>query len=666
MTAVYGGDIMTRKCAWAGISFWAALMLSAAFRSELNSVLLAAAFGLAVIAFSAFKKFRVHTAVCLLFFTAGIMHNTLYTHLVYDKLTALDGETVTIEGYISDISIVDDDYDRVTVVGRIGRLPAQISYVIPAEYHTYYDNISITDEISLISDGVKFESGSYNYSHSVFMQGSYGKGSVRLTGGSAHLLLREIRKYRDTMYTVITQVCPDRTGAFLGAMLCGDKSEMSPAMKSELYRSGMGHIFAVSGMHLMYAVIIFSFIIQKLVPSKKAVFALTMAEIWGFALFSGMSVSVVRAAIMLTLTRSGFLFGRKSDGLNSLGISAILLNLDKPYTAISPSFVLSFTAVAVLELVSLRQRDNGDDKAQMSFRLSSAVMFGTAPASAIFFGGVSVMSVVTNILLVPFCALSLQLCFLVLFTGGSYTAAALIVKLAALPVRAVLWASDHISQLSFGYIFTVNNAVRIIVILTSLGMLASCLYIKDVKKLLVSVITAVLCWYSAAGIAYLSDDTLHITVLPNYRGTVYILTKGDSAILIDAGCRGRMNSALQHRLDKLGARELSGAFISENGVGSAASFRYELFLQPQLIFIEDDIHTELTDTLLKKLYTLDEGSSVELDGMVFTLTDKGYELDDGDVTLVLGKKKLAINGETIDISHEKNVLEYNKGELRRL
>ena len=127
-----------------------------------------------------------------------------------------------------------------------------------------------------------------------------------------------------------------------------------------------------------------------------------------------------------------------------------------------------------------------------------------------------------------------------------------------------------------------------------------------------------------------------------------------------------MNSALQHRLDKLGARELSGAFISENGVGSAASFRYELFLQPQLIFIEDDIHTELTDTLLKKLYTLDEGSSVELDGMIFTLTDKGYELDDGDVTLVLGKKKLAINGETIDISHEKNVLEYNKGELRRL
>lgn len=657
---------MTRKAAWAGISFWAALMLAAAFRSELNSIFPAAALGLAVIAFAALKEYRAHTAVCLAFFTAGIMLNTGYTHLVYDKLVSLDGQTVTMNGYISDISIADNDYDRVTVVGRIDGIPAQVSYILPEGDHRYYDRITVTDELSLIEDGVKFESASYNYSHSVFMRGSYGNGKYELTGGSAHPLLCSIREYRDRMFTVVTQVCPDRAGAFLGAMLCGDKSEMTPAMKSELYRSGLGHVFAVSGMHLMYTVILFSFIIQKIVPSKKAVFMLTLTEIWGFALFSGMSVSVVRAAVMLTLTRSGFLFGRKSDGLNSLGICAIILNLTKPYTAISPSFVLSFLSVAALELVSLRMRENEENKAENTFRLSSAVMFSTAPASALFFGGVSVMSVLTNLLLVPFCAVSLQLSLLVLFTGGSYEFARPIVMLASLPVRAVLWAADRLSEMRIGYIFTTNKAVLVIVMLSALLMLVLCVKVKDVKKLLAAVITVVMCWYSAAGIAYIADDSLHITILPTYRGTVYLLSKRDSAVIIDAGCRGRLNSALQHRFDKLGVREISGAFISDNGTPSAASYRNELFLQPELIFINDEIYTELDDELREKLYTVGEGDVIELDGIKYRITDEGYELTDGDVTLVLCKGRIIIGGRTVDISREKNVLEYDNSELRRL
>ena len=657
---------MTRKTAWAGISFWAALMLAAAFRSELNSIFLAAALGLAVTIFAALKKYRVHAAVCLAFFTAGILLNSGYTYFVYDKLIALDGQTVTINGYISDISIADNDHDRVTVIGRIGNIPAQISYVLPVGYYRYYDGISVTDEINMIEDGVKFESGSYYYSRSVFMQGSYGRGTATLTGRSVHPVLRQIREYRDRMFTVITQVCPDRTGAFLGAMLCGDKSEMTPAMKSELYRSGLGHVFAVSGMHLMYAVILFSFIIQKLVPSKKAAFALTIAEIWGFAIFSGMSVSVVRAAVMLTLTRSGFLLGRKSDGLNSLGLCAIILDLTKPYTAISPSFVLSFVSVAALEIVSLRQRENEDNKAENTFRLSSAVMFGTAPASALFFGGVSVMSVLTNLLLVPLCAVSLQLCFLVLLTGGSYALARPIVKLASLPVRFVMYIADRISELPYSYIFTSNTSVLVMVVVSAIFMFALCVYIKDVKKLLVSVLTAVMCWYSASLLVYIFDDSLYITVLPTARGTVYLLTKRDSAVIVDAGCKGRLNSALQHRLDKLGVREVSAAFVSDNGIGSAVSYRRELFLQPEMIFINDDIFTELDDDLRKQLYTVKNGSCIELDGTEYRLTENGYEFTDGDTDIVLRKGSMIIDDEIIDISHEKNVLIYNNSELRRL
>ncbi len=652
---------MTRKAAWAGFSFCAALMLAAAFRSELDPTLLLTAVGLSVVCFAAFRKYRRHVIVCIVFFALGIALNSAYTHMVYDKITALDGQTVTIKGYIKDRSQVDGSYDRVTVSGKIGSLPAEISFVLPYDDFRYYDEITVTDTVSLIEDGVKFDSGSYNYSKSVFLQGGYATGSAVLTGKSVNPVFREIREYRDRLFSLIIDTCPQREGAFLGAMLCGDKSELSPALKTELYRSGLGHIFAVSGIHLVIAVTFFSAIASRLIKSRRIVTFLTFAEIWGFAVFAGLSVSVVRSAVMLTLTKSGRLFGRKTDGLNSLGLCAIILTAAKPYTAVSPSFVLSFLAVLAIELAALHKRDDESTKAEDTLRLSSYVLFTTSPASAIFFGGVSVISLLTNLLLVPLCTVSLMLCFAVLLTGGIPLFGRPLLLLAAIPVRFVLRCADDLAMLDLSYIFITNNVLLAIVSLLSAVMIFILSKQKNSRRFLAASLTVIAVWCASANISRVLDRGVKITVLPYGRKTAYVVSEQGDAVIFDVGARGSLDSAVARRLDRLGVSRVSCAFISERAYMTASEYPENFYFEPRMVFAANDPLAEDSDSMT----ILNSGETADLGMMTVTPDEKGYAVTVDGNSYVFGKGFIIIEGEKIDITNERTALVLEGTTLRR-
>jgi len=634
-------------------------MLGAVFRSEKNGLFLLTALGFAVIVFSALKGYRRHAVVCFIAFAVGIALNSGYTHFVYDRLIAMDGKEITMQGYIKDISQIDGNYDRVIVCGKVDGIRTEISYVLPFGDMHYYDEISVTDTVSVIEDVVRFDSGSYNYSKSVFLQGGYATGHYELSGHSVNPVFRGIREYRDRLFERIMSVCPKREGAFLGAMLCGDKSEMSPAMKTELYRSGLGHIFAVSGIHLVIAAAFFGFAVGKIVKAKRAVYWLTLAEIWGFAVFAGLSVSVVRAAVMMTVTRSGYYFGRKSDGLNSLGLCAVILTASKPYTVISPSFVLSFLAVAAIECMTLSKHEE-DGKVGSTLRLSAAVLFVTAPASALLFGGVSAASAVTNLLLVPLCTVSLQICFIVLFTGGGALAAPLLIA-AALPVKFVLYFSDKLARFDFSYVFASSRVMLFIIIAGSVLMTYGCIRIRKSSKVAVCTAAVLAVWCASTNITRVLDNDIRVTVLPDGKKSAYIISVSGRAYVFDVGCKGRLDSALQHQMDRIGIREMPYAFILDDGAVTAAGYEDDFFLQPDIVFISDDLITADGRAVF-----LNSEDTADLGDMQVKSADDGFVVSYEECKIFLGKGKMEINGDMIDISGEKRPLEFDGNELSRI
>lgn len=114
--------------------------------------------------------------------------------------------------------------------------------------------------------------------------------------------------YRDKMFMLINDIIGGDEGGFAAAMLCGDKTELSKQTKLTVYRSGIGHIFSVSGTHVVIISAMIGWLVSKLSSDKRVTFAVQTVAVWTFAVFAGLSVSVVRAAVMLTLVSAAPLF----------------------------------------------------------------------------------------------------------------------------------------------------------------------------------------------------------------------------------------------------------------------------------------------------------------------------------------------------------------------
>lgn len=124
----------------------------------------------------------------------------------------------------------------------------------------------------------------------------------------------------------------------------------------EAYRNtGIVHVLAVSGMHLsMFAVMassLFTFFGRRRWQTWLR-FILVNLLVWGYALLTGLSPSVSRAACMFSWVGLGNVLGRKVPTERSLAVSAWVLLVCNPFLLQETGFILSYAAVAGLVFLS--------------------------------------------------------------------------------------------------------------------------------------------------------------------------------------------------------------------------------------------------------------------------------------------------------------------------
>ncbi|MGN0444632.1 MAG: ComEC/Rec2 family competence protein [Acutalibacteraceae bacterium] len=131
---------------------------------------------------------------------------------------------------------------------------------------------------------------------------------------------------------------------FAISLLLGDKTYLSPEMKEDFSFSGLSHIMAVSGLHLSVWVMGLFLILRKLRFDKRVAGTLCILSSVCLVFFCAFSVSVIRAAVMMTVYFSAPFFARKGDSLNSLGFAAFIICALNPFAVCDISFLLSFFA----------------------------------------------------------------------------------------------------------------------------------------------------------------------------------------------------------------------------------------------------------------------------------------------------------------------------------
>ncbi|MCR5886814.1 ComEC family competence protein [Hymenobacter sp. J193] len=150
-----------------------------------------------------------------------------------------------------------------------------------------------------------------------------------------------------------------REYALASALVLGIKDEVDQQTRQAYANTGTTHIMAVSGLQvgLLFAAVTW---LLGLLPGRRGrlfqfgTAALGLAVIWSYALLTGLSASVLRAAVMFTFIILARAWGRQSNMFNTLALAAFVLLCYNPFLLVDVGFQLSF--LAVLSIVYLQPR----------------------------------------------------------------------------------------------------------------------------------------------------------------------------------------------------------------------------------------------------------------------------------------------------------------------
>ena len=156
---------------------------------------------------------------------------------------------------------------------------------------------------------------------------------------------------------------PEAVG-LLKALILGQRDQISPGFRDKFNRTGLGHVLAISGLHVgMVAALAFMVAtwILPIVPavvdrgwSRKAASLFSLSPVLVYGILAGLSPSTQRAMMMVSVFLCGFWIGRRHDWLNSLALAALAIIVWHPPALLTISFQLSFVAVLAILVGSNR------------------------------------------------------------------------------------------------------------------------------------------------------------------------------------------------------------------------------------------------------------------------------------------------------------------------
>lgn len=267
--------------------------------------------------------------------------------------------------------------------------------------------------------------------------------------------------------------------AVVAAMALGDKSQLTRELRDAYAISGASHILALSGLHLGIIYTLLSLLLSRRRWQMVSQIVI-IVSIWLFVFLVGLSASVVRSAVMVSIYALLSLGHRDKLSVNTLAFAAIVMLLFNPMALFDVGFQLSFMAVLTILLFYPLLESLWSQPFLLDHRLfrwlwtmlsvSCAAQIGVAPLIAYYFGRISCYFLLANLVVVPAAALILYLSLAVLLIPSlAYlliyivdTLNQLLVSIAALPGASI--EGLHPTPLQVWMMYVIIFAVYLLLI----------------------------------------------------------------------------------------------------------------------------------------------------------------------------------------------------------
>ncbi len=386
----------------------------------------------AVFGKSATKHFG-NLFLCMLF----CLSSFCLSYSFFDKtLTELENQTDEAE-IVAEIDkcLYSADYSTVytakieSINGTSGGFSAELTY--PGACELQSGNRIQTSVLfnAFAEDVYGYDERNSSIASGILVAGEFTEYTVlEDTAPSIGLLFKELRT---SIAKRIDSSSKMRTSApLIKALLLGDTDDLGSSLKQDFRRLGISHILSISGTHFTTLLGMIALLLTLLGINKRVIYILLIPIAVFYMGLTGFSVTVCRAGIMSILSYWGFLCGRMRDSYTALFLSVTLILICSPNAVLSIGLWLSFAATFTI-LILMEIFSSGKMFAQRKslpgnilfflvshLAITVAISFTTLPITAACFGEISIISPLSNLLLVPLFELYLYIApFAVIFAA---------------------------------------------------------------------------------------------------------------------------------------------------------------------------------------------------------------------------------------------------------
>ncbi|MGQ9927993.1 MAG: ComEC/Rec2 family competence protein [Chloroflexaceae bacterium] len=334
----------------------------------------------------------------------------------------LERGEVTLTGNVTSEPRRSEEQQRVTlrvetatVNGRTGAYEGLVLVVLPPyPAYAYGDRLMVRGTLRRPRTAERpgeFDYRAYLAHRGIFVILTGPEEARRLPGRHGLAPLAAVLAFRAHCQAVLLRVLPEPQAALAIGVVLGIQSSIPDEVYQTFSITGTSHILVVSGWNFTIVAGMLGALATRLRLGRGATLALALVVMWIYAIFTGASAAVLRAAAMASLAAVARATDRSSEPWHLLLGACWLITLADPHTLWDVGFQLSALATAslfaygapVAAWFNQRRPFNWPALAPVTEALVAtfAAQMLTLPLILYTFGNLSLVAPLANVLIVP-------------------------------------------------------------------------------------------------------------------------------------------------------------------------------------------------------------------------------------------------------------------------
>ncbi|MDP2656506.1 MAG: ComEC/Rec2 family competence protein [bacterium] len=416
---------LSRITRWCALSFLVGIALYEWIRVSWVWAIVVVWIGIVMISWRHHQRIRI-LGCCILFFSIGLLRSISAIPIAGDyNVSVFNAQSVhQWEGVIVKEPDVRETKQKLTVNitdYNVGNATYNGLILIDAPSYPWFgygDHVTFGCELEepFVAEGFSYKD--YLARQGIFSWCRKPTSIMAISGEHSSFVLTGLYSFKKWMVSGINTLLPEPHSTLLSGILFGARSAFPKNVASSFSIVGLTHIVAISGYNITVVMVAIASLFRAVrIGRKRATWAI-LAGVTLFTLFTGASSSTIRAALMGGLVLIAQHKGRTQNVAHTLLIAGVVM------VALSPSvlfhdagFQLSFLATMGL-LYGTPILSHFIDKlpiwkwAKEISTQTLAATLATIPLIVVQFSSLSLISLLANILVLPFIPFSMVIGFI--------------------------------------------------------------------------------------------------------------------------------------------------------------------------------------------------------------------------------------------------------------